>query len=95
MLLPWNCKFQKFFIVGSNNNQTKFRVLKIDRTEPYDLVIVDDNVEYTEKEVHQLLQSAIKVKGSASLPKRISAFGIVGKISSAVKGLLGCCAICV
>ena len=35
---------QRFFVVGSNNTETRFRVLKIDRTEPRDLIIVDDKV---------------------------------------------------
>lgn len=35
---------QRFFLVGSNQAQTKHRVLKIDRTEPKDLVIIDDKV---------------------------------------------------
>lgn len=30
--------------MGSNQAQTKHRVLKIDRTEPKDLVIIDDKV---------------------------------------------------
>lgn len=30
--------------MGSNNAETKFRVLKIDRTEPKDLVVIDDKV---------------------------------------------------
>ncbi|XKL65495.1 hypothetical protein PGB90_008915 [Kerria lacca] len=70
---------EKFFIVGSNNNQTKFRILRIDRTDPYDLNIIDDKVEYSEKEVKQILQNGIRVKGTSSaLPKPVSAFGIVG-----------------
>lgn len=72
---------QKFFIVGSNNNQTKFRILRLDRTEPYELNILDDGLEYNEKEVHQMLQYGIKTKNSsATLPKPLSAFGIVGKL---------------
>lgn len=35
---------QRYFLVGSNQAQTKHRVLKIDRTEPKDLVIIDDKV---------------------------------------------------
>ena len=35
---------QRFFLVGSNNAETRFRVLKIDRTEPYELVFFDDKV---------------------------------------------------
>ncbi|KAI2543429.1 FIG4 phosphoinositide 5-phosphatase [Homo sapiens] len=34
----------RYFLVGSNNAETKYRVLKIDRTEPKDLVIIDDRV---------------------------------------------------
>lgn len=35
---------QRYFLVGTNQAQTKHRVLKIDRTEPKDLVIIDDKV---------------------------------------------------
>jgi len=35
---------QRYFLVGSNIAQTKHRVLKIDRTEPRDLLIIDDKV---------------------------------------------------
>lgn len=35
---------QRLYIVGSNNTETRFRVLKIDRTEPRELNIVDDKV---------------------------------------------------
>ncbi len=31
-------------MVGNNQAQTKHRVLKIDRTEPKDLVVIDDKV---------------------------------------------------
>ena len=36
--------FQRLYLIGSNNTQTKFRVLKIDRTEPHGLSITDDKV---------------------------------------------------
>jgi len=36
--------FQRFYVVGSNNTETKFRVLKIDRMEPRELHIIDDKV---------------------------------------------------
>lgn len=68
----------KYFIVGFNNNQTTFRMLKIDRTEPYDLILVDDKIEYSEQEVFQVLN--IGNKGKASANKTVSAFGIVGFI---------------
>jgi len=35
---------QRFYVVGSNNTETKFRVLKIDRMEPRELHIIDDKV---------------------------------------------------
>ncbi|CAG0881896.1 unnamed protein product [Cyprideis torosa] len=46
----------RYYLVGSNLNQRRFRVLKIDRTEPHDLVIVDDKVEYTKDEIRELLK---------------------------------------
>lgn len=36
--------FQYFFIVGSNYADTKFRLLKIRRTDPWELIIIDDGV---------------------------------------------------
>ena len=35
---------QMLYLIGSNSTQTKFRTLKIDRTEPEKLVIIDDKV---------------------------------------------------
>lgn len=40
----YDFSFQRYFLVGNNHAQTKHRVLKIDRTEPKDLVIIDDKV---------------------------------------------------
>lgn len=76
LLSMFNFVAQKFFVVGSNSNQTKFRILRIDRTDSSELNILDDKLEYTEKEVHHILQNGIKSK---TLPKPISAFGIVGR----------------
>uniref|UniRef100_A0A8B9HAY9 FIG4 phosphoinositide 5-phosphatase n=1 Tax=Astyanax mexicanus TaxID=7994 RepID=A0A8B9HAY9_ASTMX len=80
MLFP-----QRYFLVGSNNAQTKHRVLKIDRTEPRDLVIIDDKHVYSQKEVRELLgrldlgnRTKIGQKGSSGLSRAVSAFGIVG-----------------
>lgn len=42
--LDMHVSFQRYFLVGTNQAQTKHRVLKIDRTEPKDLVIIDDKV---------------------------------------------------
>ncbi|TSL47602.1 Polyphosphoinositide phosphatase [Bagarius yarrelli] len=75
----------RYFLVGSNNAQTKHRVLKIDRTEPRDLVIIDDKHVYSQQEVRELLgrldlgnRTKIGQKGSSGLSKAVNAFGIVG-----------------
>ncbi|GAA6072035.1 polyphosphoinositide phosphatase isoform X1, partial [Tachysurus ichikawai] len=74
----------RYFLVGSNNAQTKHRVLKIDRTEPRDLVIIDDKHVYSQQEVRELLgrldlgnRTKIGQKGSSGLSRAVNAFGIV------------------
>lgn len=66
---------QKYFLVGSNNTETRFRVLKIDRTEPRELFILDDKVEYTRDEIKSLL-SMIDTENRQK--SSYSGFGIVG-----------------
>ncbi|KAM4903600.1 FIG4 phosphatase, partial [Sylvia borin] len=75
----------RYFLVGSNPAETKYRVLKIDRTEPKDLVIIDDKHVYTQQEVRELLgrldlgnRTKMGQKGSSGLSRAVSAFGIVG-----------------
>jgi len=78
----------RFYLVASNNAQTRFRILKIDRTEPTELVLIDDKVEYNQKQIRTLLQmidvgnrprtSRTYDKGISGLHHRGSAFGIVG-----------------
>ncbi|XP_047509279.1 polyphosphoinositide phosphatase [Pieris napi] len=73
----------RFYLIGSNNTQTRFRVLKIDRTDPRKLDLVDDKVEYNKQEIHQLLSMiGFGNRGSRSVGfnKLVSAFGIVGFI---------------
>nr|KAI8742398.1 polyphosphoinositide phosphatase-like [Biomphalaria glabrata] len=75
----------RYYIVGSNKTETRFRVLKIDRTEPKELVIHDDKVEYNRNEIRSVLSmidggNKTKKQGSGSngLAKNISAFGLAG-----------------
>uniref|UniRef100_A0A3Q1I3G8 SAC domain-containing protein n=1 Tax=Anabas testudineus TaxID=64144 RepID=A0A3Q1I3G8_ANATE len=75
----------RYFLVGSNEAHTKHRVLKIDRTEPKDLVIIDDKHVYNQHEVRELLgrldlgnRTKIGQKGSSGLSKALTAYGIVG-----------------
>lgn len=73
----------KYYLVGSNNIQTRFRVLKIDRTEAQYLEIYDDKVEYSAQEIHDLvnmIESGNRKAGAGGFSKVISAFGIVGFI---------------
>ena len=71
---------KKIVIIGSNNTQTRFRVLRIDRSEPRDLTVIDDKQEYSQQDITQLLQTIRPQKsGSQSGPQRtISAFGLAG-----------------
>ncbi|XP_060803876.1 polyphosphoinositide phosphatase [Amyelois transitella] len=73
----------RFYLIGSNNTQTRFRVLKIDRTEPRELILVDDKVEYNKQEIHQLLNMigfGNRTGRMGGFNKLVSAFGIVGFI---------------
>ncbi|XP_063228139.1 polyphosphoinositide phosphatase isoform X3 [Bacillus rossius redtenbacheri] len=77
----------RFYLVGSNNKQTRFRVLKIDRTEPRELVVVDDGAEYSQEQIRDLV-TMIDVGNRTRVGQRlssngvariVSAFGIVGR----------------
>lgn len=75
----------RLYLIGSNNTQTKFRVLKIDRTEPHSLQITDDKVEYSQRQIKELLSMINEGNRAQSgqrqmtgLNRTVSAFGIVG-----------------
>jgi phosphatidylinositol 3,5-bisphosphate 5-phosphatase len=75
---------QRFYLLGSNNTQTKFRVLKIDRMEPKELILTDDNVEYSKDQIKDLVtmidsgNKAGQRSARSGACKVVSAFGIVG-----------------
>lgn len=79
---------QRFYLMGSNNTLTRFRVLKIDRMEPRELVVVDDKREYTQDEIKDLVNMidmgnrtrAGQRNNVGGVARVVSAFGIVGKI---------------
>lgn len=71
----------RFYILGTNQNEEKYRVLKIDRTVPEELIITDDDVIYSKQEIKQLLamiEDGNKVTGG--LHKIARFFGIIGFI---------------
>ncbi|KAJ8674118.1 hypothetical protein QAD02_005380 [Eretmocerus hayati] len=77
-----------FYLMGSNNTLTRFRVLKIDRMEPRELLVIDDKIEYTQEEIKDLVKmidmgnrNRANQRGTASgVAKVVSAFGIIGFI---------------
>ncbi|XP_012535278.1 polyphosphoinositide phosphatase-like isoform X2 [Monomorium pharaonis] len=77
----------RFYLMGSNNTLTRFRVLKIDRMEPRELVVVDDKREYTQDEIKDLVNMidmgnrtrAGQRNNVGGVARVVSAFGIVGK----------------
>lgn len=66
-----------FYLVGSNNTETRFRVLRISRKEPRELLLHDDKTEFTKNEIHNFLTS---ISTKNHINNVISAFGIVGFI---------------
>ncbi|XP_039285340.1 polyphosphoinositide phosphatase [Nilaparvata lugens] len=69
----------KLCIIASNNTQSVFRVLNIDRMEPLELVVADDGVEYTQEQVWELVQTLDPGgRSRANTSRAVSAFGIVG-----------------
>ncbi|XP_077276268.1 polyphosphoinositide phosphatase FIG4 isoform X3 [Temnothorax americanus] len=78
----------RFYLMGSNNTLTRFRVLKIDRMEPRELVVVDDKREYTQDEIKDLVNMidmgnrtrAGQRNNVGGVARVVSAFGIVGFI---------------
>lgn len=75
--------------MGSNNTLSRFRVLKIDRMEPKDLLVVDDKVEYNQNEIAELVnmiddgnRNRAQRNKFSGVTKIVSAFGIVGNIDS-------------
>ena len=75
----------RFYVVGSNNTQSRFRVLKIDRQDPRRLNISDDTTVYNSREIRELLtmidvgnRSKVGQKMGSGLTRTVSAFGIAG-----------------
>ncbi|KAL1920313.1 uncharacterized protein VTP21DRAFT_1459 [Calcarisporiella thermophila] len=69
----------RFYIVGTNQSDNRFRVLKIDRTDPTELSVTEDATKYTREEINQLLEMIENGnKSSGGLREVCSAYGIVG-----------------
>ena len=72
----------RFFLVGADVLDHRFRILKIDRTvESGDLNISEDDIVYTKKEMNQLLNAVDDGnKSSGGLKLRSSTWGLLGFI---------------
>ena len=72
----------RFFLVGADTMDRKFRILKIDRTaESGDLCLAEDDIIYTKKEMNQLLNAIDDGnKSSGGLKLRSSTWGLLGFI---------------
>ncbi|KAJ5785523.1 Polyphosphoinositide phosphatase [Penicillium pulvis] len=72
----------RFYMVGINLAETRFRILKIDRTtESGELSIIEDDVIYTKREMVQLLDAIDDGnKSSGGLNQKCSAWALLGFI---------------
>ncbi|KAI4256728.1 MAG: hypothetical protein LQ352_001969 [Teloschistes flavicans] len=72
----------RFYLVGGDVLDRKFRILKIDRTADSDeLVVAEDEIVYTRKETNQLLNAIDDGnKASGGLKLRCSGWGLLGFI---------------
>ena len=72
----------RYYLVGGDVVDRKFRILKIDRTaDSGDLSIAEDDVVYTKKEMNQLLNTVDDGnKASGGLKLKCSAWGLLGFI---------------
>ncbi|KAL8974521.1 MAG: hypothetical protein Q9197_001229 [Variospora fuerteventurae] len=72
----------KFYLVGADVLDRKFRILKVDRTaDSKDLSVAEDEIVYTRKEMNQLLNAVDDGnKASGGLTLRCSVWGLLGFI---------------
>ncbi|KAJ5722331.1 Polyphosphoinositide phosphatase [Penicillium malachiteum] len=72
----------RFYVVGINLSETRFRILKIDRTsESGELNIIEDDMVYTKREMVQLLDAIDDGnKATGGLVQKCSAWALIGFI---------------
>ncbi|PFH55330.1 hypothetical protein XA68_18569 [Ophiocordyceps unilateralis] len=72
----------RYYVVGVDVSETRYRILKIDRTtETTELCLTDDTIVYTLKEMNQLLDTIDDGnRGTGGIKLRCSTWGILGFI---------------
>ncbi|OAD70259.1 hypothetical protein PHYBLDRAFT_115553 [Phycomyces blakesleeanus NRRL 1555(-)] len=70
----------RYYLIGTNQSKQRYRVLQIHRTNPKELVVIEDDVVYTQHEKSKLLKMIedgnMSVGGLHLVPMRI--YGVVG-----------------
>ncbi|CAB4378561.1 unnamed protein product [Rhizophagus irregularis] len=70
-----------YYMVGSNQSDSRFRILKIDRSTPTELTVIEDDIIYSKQEINDILTALEEGnRVSGGLNKVITAYGIVGFI---------------
>ena len=71
----------RFYIVASNANDTRHKILKVDRTNEAELVVHQDDTTYTGKQMNSMLKMLEDGnRGSGGLGKPRTFFGIAGAL---------------
>lgn len=71
-----------YYLIGSNNTQTAFKILKVDRSDN-ELNLIDDSVEYNYHEIRDLLTrlnigNLTAATKQGGITKTLSSFGLLG-----------------
>jgi phosphatidylinositol 3,5-bisphosphate 5-phosphatase len=73
----------RFYIVASNASDSRHRIVKVDRTSQDELIVVEDEAEYSGKQMSAMLKMLDDGnKASGGLGKARVIFGIVGTSTS-------------
>jgi hypothetical protein len=68
----------RLFLIGRNATKTQYRILKIDRTQPTGLSIVEDDAVYSRNEITDFLSMQDLANKPMGVRKLASAYGIIG-----------------
>lgn len=76
----------KYFLVGSNKEESRFKIIKIDREQPFDLVVEQSGTEYDLNEISKIIAALHAGNSGKSTSKfwtrglvqSLTAFGLVG-----------------
>ncbi|KAJ6394305.1 hypothetical protein OIU77_023516 [Salix suchowensis] len=78
---PTSTMWQNFYMTGRDKNRTFWRVLKIDRLEPSELIVLEDSTTYSESEFCDVLRRIHEGNKSTGGLKFVTiCYGIVGFI---------------